>query len=492
MTGEELEMIYNEAYRAVYWTAMSLLKNEADAEDVVQDTFVAFIESYSDIKDTSKATALLKKIAANKCLNRLKLSKTDNAEDEFFENVEAVPEDFLPDTIIESAEMRKIIMDIINNSLSEDVRRTLILFYFNEMSTKEIAELLGIPQGTVLWRLNFAKKKIKKEVEKYEEDNDTKLFGMVIPFLSKLFTKESEQVAFKPMPASLANLSASVKAPSNGAGLKASSGAIRKGTDIMKTKILIGCIAGVAAVGVTVGIVAGIVSKTGNSKGGDILSKVVEEESGAASGNNSSTVNIGESSVDSSVVTVSEASDFNENISISLEEMSVDEIVSNLDSIRTITSKDSIEDYTKRLSIMPVNVYEDNDSYSYFWYVRSIDYADNPDEKPKTFMNLSAFVSQITLSEITSESDGKIKLGSDSYHAQASVLMEFKDMDTAKKVYEAIIAKFFNEDGFEDFRKDTSWHAYCYGCTVNLLFEDEYDSGTYALTVTFPIVDRTN
>lgn len=59
MTDRELAQIYNEAYKPVYWTAMQLLKNEADAVDVVQDTFIAFIESYSDIKDTGKAVALL-------------------------------------------------------------------------------------------------------------------------------------------------------------------------------------------------------------------------------------------------------------------------------------------------------------------------------------------------------------------------------------------------------------------------------------------------
>ena len=261
MTGKELKKIYNEAYKAVYWTAMSLLRNEADAEDIVQDTFVSFIESYSDLTDTAKTTALLKKIAANKCLDRIKLAKTDNMDEEFFDNVEAVPEDFLPDSIVESDEMRRIVMDIINNSLSEDVRRTLILFYFDEMSTKEIAEALGVPQGTVLRRLNYARNKIKKEVEKYEEENDTKLFGMAIPFLSKLFIKESEQVVFKPLPASLSNLSASVKSPSDGAGIKASAEAVKKGTDIMKTKILIGSIACVAAIGATIGIIAGVMGK---------------------------------------------------------------------------------------------------------------------------------------------------------------------------------------------------------------------------------------
>ena len=276
MTGKELEQIYNEAYKAVYWTALSLLKNEADAEDVVQDTFVSFIEKYSDMTDTSKAAALLKKIAANKCLDRIKLARTDNMEDEFFDSVEAVPEDFLPDTIVESAEMRKIIMDIIEQSLSEDIRRTLILFYFDEMSTKEIAEALGVPQGTVLRRLNFARNKIKKEVEKYEKEKNTKLFGaaMALPFLSKLFIKEAETVPFKPMPASLTSiLSASVKASAKEAGAKIAASAVKKGTSFMFKKILLIVVAVVAVGAVTGGIIF-FVSKAANEKPED---KYIEE-----------------------------------------------------------------------------------------------------------------------------------------------------------------------------------------------------------------------
>ena len=263
MNEKELERIYNEAYKAVYWTAFSLLKNEADAEDVVQDTFVTLIESYDTIQDKTKVLPWLKKIAANKSLNRLTRTKTDNVEDEFFEDVEAMPEDFLPDTIIESEEARKIVMDIINNSLSEDIRRTLILFYFDEMSTQEVAEALGVPQGTVSRRLNFARNKIKKEVEKYEEEKKTKLFSiMAMPFLSKLFIKEAEQVPFKVMPASLTTtLSASAQAALNGAGTKIAASAAKKGTGIMINKALIGGISGVVAVGATVGIIIGVVNK---------------------------------------------------------------------------------------------------------------------------------------------------------------------------------------------------------------------------------------
>ena len=205
MTDRELVQIYNEGYRAVYWTCMALLKNEADAEDVVQDTFVTLIESYDTINDKTKVMSWIKKTAANKCLDRIKLARTDNVDDEFFESVEAVPEDFLPDTIVESDEMRKIVMDIIEKTLSDDVRRTLVLYYFDEMTAKEISDALKVPQGTVLWRLSFARQKIKKEVEKYEKETNSKLFTMAVPFLSKLFMKEAAKVAFKPIPASVVN-----------------------------------------------------------------------------------------------------------------------------------------------------------------------------------------------------------------------------------------------------------------------------------------------
>ena len=241
MSEQELEKLYNEAYKAVYWTAFSILKNNEDAEDVVQETFVTAFEQYDSLQDKSKAVAWVKKIAANKSLNIVTRKRTINIDDEILEETEDIGEDFLPDSLVESAETRKIIMDIIHNTLSEDTAMTLILFYFDEMSIKEIAELLHIPQGTVLSRLNYAKKKIKKEVEKYEKENKDKLFAMGIPFLTKLFEKEAEQVPFRPMPASLLNLStASSKAT---AGAVAASGAGAASAAIVVRNIIIGILA---------------------------------------------------------------------------------------------------------------------------------------------------------------------------------------------------------------------------------------------------------
>lgn len=236
MTEKELENLYNEGYKAVYWTAMSILKNKEETEDVVQDTFITAYESYDSLKDKSKAVAWVKKIAANKCLNIVTRRRTVNADDEFLENTEDISDNFLPDSIVESKEKRKIIMDIINNTLSEDTAMTIILFYFNEMSVKEIAERLDIPQGTVLSRLNYAKKKIKKEVEKYEKDNKDKLFVMGAPFLTLLFEKEAEQVPFVPMPASIKGITASSKAAAKTAA-KATAKATAKSSAIKATAL---------------------------------------------------------------------------------------------------------------------------------------------------------------------------------------------------------------------------------------------------------------
>ena len=364
MTDRELEQIYNEAYKAVYWTAMALLKNEADAEDIVQDTFVSLIESYDSIEDKSKVTAWLKKTAANKCLNRLTRTKTDNVEDGFFETIEALPEDFLPDSIAESEETRRIIMNIIDNVLSDDIRRTLVLFYFDDMSTKEIAEALGIPQGTVLWRLSFAKKRIKKEVEKYEEENNTKLYGMALPFLSKLFIKEAEQVTFKPIPASLMNLSASVKAPSNGAGIKASAEAVTKGTGSM-SKILIGTIAGsVAAVGIATAILVGVIVKTTDRKPVITRQTTIEETERTVRTRNTETE---PEETETTKETQPSKKITEDSIYINMDGMTADEIVNNIFKTTRVKVGVTKEEYAERFVFKSKNGRTNSPVDNFYW-----------------------------------------------------------------------------------------------------------------------------
>ena len=325
MTDRELKKIYNESYRVVYWTAISLLKDSNDAEDVVQDTFVALIKSYDTIKDKTKVAAWLKKTAANKCLDQLRSARTDTVESEILENVEAVPDDFLPASIVESAETRKIVMDIIEKVLSDDMRRTLILFYFDEMSTKEIAMALGIPQGTVLWRLNFAKKKIKREVEEYEKSNNTKLFTMAQPFLTALFMKEAEQVPIKPMPASLKDLSASIKK-------RKGSQTITEGTEFMSKKGIIYVATGFVVAGVLMAVIFTLIKKAGDD-GADVpvmISETTVEETTEIYTEKTMQSEITTGIVKNDGVVTAENLDKEEVIYVAMDGMSPDEMVENV------------------------------------------------------------------------------------------------------------------------------------------------------------------
>ena len=485
MTGAELEKIYNEAYKAVYWTAMSLLKNEADAEDIVQDTFVSFIESYSDIEDTSKATALLKRIAANKCLNRIKLARTDAVEDEFFEDVEAVPEDFLPDSLIESEEMRRVLMDIIDKSLSDDIRRTLILFYFDEMSTKEIAEALDVPEGTVRRRLNFARNKIKKEVEKYEKDKNTKMFGMALPFLTKLFLKEAEQVPLRPMPASLMNLSASVQNTAVKAGSKAAKEAAKKGADTMLKKVIIGSAIGVVAVGATIGIVIGVMNHDNGQMHGDTDASEIEEsahEENQASDSNIALVNTYDA--DESVSEMSEQSVEDNDAKYqlySLDGMSNDEIYDlMLGFSKDISTGDTLDDYSDRFAVNPKN---STDYYAYTFL-----YPNKPSDCVKT---VQCFVDQ--------ETDGTITVDCDSY---VLVAVELKDFDKAADLYDLLYDYLLqntpDQTGvtLDDREEATSWYS-CVYCqsgddyyTFGVSVYDNPGGDDFILTAELPILSE--
>ena len=453
MTDKELEKIYNEAYRAVYWTAFSLLKNEADAEDVVQDTFVTLIESYDTIEDKSKVTAWLKKIAANKCLNRLTRTKTDAMEDEFFEDVEAVPEDFLPDSIIESEDARRIIMEIISKSLSDEIRRTLILFYFDEMSTKKIAEALGVPEGTVRRRLNFARNKIKKEVEKYEEENKTKLFGMAaLPFLSKLFIKEAEQVPFKVMPASLTSaLSASAKASTQGAGTKIAASAAKKGTGIMINKVVIGSVAATLGVAAVVGGIVFFTSK--DDKKPEVTLEIEETEviEETLKESVASVQETEETAVTVETEMTSESSETSQNAAdhlYSFAGMSADETIALLLDLSDVSTGDKASAYLEKFPVTPRNMDEDKHIYLF---------------KNADAMNC---ITSVTLKDVDNANDGTFITQPGS---TVTIKLETDDAEFADELYEKayeVLCEYAGADAhgephISDDRDESVW-----GCTI--------------------------
>ncbi len=191
------DALYAETNKAVCFTCMGFLKNEENARDVMQDVYITAFEKLEALENPEKFGAWIKRIAVNRCKNFLvkKNAHPESSIDDEENLTELVDENFLPEEYVENAEKRKTVMEIVRSVLSDTLYQTVMMFYFDELTITEIAEIMNCPEGTVKYRLNAARTKIKKGVLEYEDKNNEKLHSIVgIPFLTRLLVEEAQTV----------------------------------------------------------------------------------------------------------------------------------------------------------------------------------------------------------------------------------------------------------------------------------------------------------
>lgn len=190
------EILYQQSYRAVYFTCISFLKNEQDALDVTQDVYLTAFQCLSTLEDRSKFMPWLTRIAVNKCKNYLNQNRPVPMDEETLANLMTEEnENFLPEEYVTNHEKRRLVMNIMQNCLSDTLYQTVILYYFDCLSVAEIAELMECPIGTVTYRLSVARAKIKAGVQQYESTNDDKLYSVAaVPFLASLLVYEMQNM----------------------------------------------------------------------------------------------------------------------------------------------------------------------------------------------------------------------------------------------------------------------------------------------------------
>ncbi len=190
-----LDELYGSTSRAVYFTCLSLLKNEQDAEDLMQNTYITAFRKLKTLEQPEKFESWIKRIAANLCKDFLYKKGTHTSEPLDEESYGEVEENFLPEEYVTATEKREIVMQIMRDNLSDVLYQTVIMFYFDEMTVAEIAEEMNCPEGTVKYRLNAARAKIKKGVLDYEKKSGDKLYAFVgLPgtvFLARLLAEEA-------------------------------------------------------------------------------------------------------------------------------------------------------------------------------------------------------------------------------------------------------------------------------------------------------------
>ena len=134
--------------------ARRFCRNPSDAEELVNRTFAAVVEGIDGFLEQSSFFTWMCQILVN-------LNANDNRRKA---NGDIVYPGELPEVADESADDgvyraldAALLRDAIR-TLPEDIRKTVVLHYFMEMSVKDIARFLAIPTGTVMWRLHYARK----------------------------------------------------------------------------------------------------------------------------------------------------------------------------------------------------------------------------------------------------------------------------------------------------------------------------------------------
>ncbi|MDQ0361500.1 RNA polymerase sigma factor [Breznakia pachnodae] len=192
--NEAIKELYNLTIHTSYFMARKFIKDEQDANDVVQDAYITAFKKISQLEDDSKFPNWLNRIVANKAKDYLKKKKPtvfSNITSEE-QNVEEFLEDetieFKPKDQYEYEELKIAMSDIIDN-LSEENRMCILMYYFQGLSVGEIADTLELSSGTIKSRLNYGRKHIKKEVETLEAKG-VKFRGVApIPFMVWMFNE---------------------------------------------------------------------------------------------------------------------------------------------------------------------------------------------------------------------------------------------------------------------------------------------------------------
>lgn len=144
--------LYEETRKGVFAFAYSYLRSAADAEDVTQEVFLAVKRKAYLYKPGTDVRAWIFQIAKNLSLDELRKRKRRGGS---LEDVKREP----------AAEPRLPALDLMTRVLDETEREIVLLHAVWNYKHREIAEMKGLPLGTVTWKYKAATEKLKKDWE---------------------------------------------------------------------------------------------------------------------------------------------------------------------------------------------------------------------------------------------------------------------------------------------------------------------------------------
>ena len=182
--------------------ARQYVKTAEDAEDMYQDSFMKAMQHIDSFDLSKDFGPWLDVIIVNTCKNFLVKKKSTNFSDvseeetEFVDTLENKDIEIVPESAYDRKELMDIMGDIID-TLPQAQKEAVVLYYYKELSVKQIAELQEVPEDTIKSRLNYSRKKVSAAVEEFEKKNGIKIHSIIIvPLLLSLFFKNTSKAAY--------------------------------------------------------------------------------------------------------------------------------------------------------------------------------------------------------------------------------------------------------------------------------------------------------
>ena len=172
---EKFEEFMKNYQDMVYSTALRLLGNETDAQDISQTVFLKAFESFATLSQSPTAGGWLKTVATNLCLNHLtryrarwRFFSEFKSQDDDKEYAETLPAPAARNTVDE-AEQKKL-LDAALRRLPADQRVPLVLYHFDDLPYDEIARRLGVSLSKVKTDIHRARLGLKRFLEPVRDE----------------------------------------------------------------------------------------------------------------------------------------------------------------------------------------------------------------------------------------------------------------------------------------------------------------------------------
>ncbi|HKZ76770.1 MAG TPA: sigma-70 family RNA polymerase sigma factor [Pyrinomonadaceae bacterium] len=157
--------------RKIFSLAYGMLGREDDARDATQETFLSAFRNLRGFRGEAKVSSWLHRIAVNQCITRQRRAKTRNeaALDEEEEKHAAsfsAPLEYSPAQILEGLEAKEAVRRAVR-SLPLELRQIVVMKEFEELTFREIADVLELPLSTVKSRLYTALKQLEMRLQRF-------------------------------------------------------------------------------------------------------------------------------------------------------------------------------------------------------------------------------------------------------------------------------------------------------------------------------------